>query len=123
MNVSLFLGAGASVPYGFPTTAQFKEKLKLIPDKPDPNTLDSFLNNPKYLDIEHILKAIEEIQLFAKTRGASYFQKSIKFSYENIGTPFTFQDIITQMDQNYLKIKEYVYKFYSWDESKSEMIE
>ena len=123
MNTSLFLGAGSSVPYGFPTTVQFKEKLKQIPNKSEFKALDALLENPDYLDVEHILKAIEEMMIFSKQLGAHFFSNSIVFSYRNQEGKYTFQNIMAHLNENYLKIKEYVYKFYSWNDLDVKILE
>ena len=58
MKVSFFLGAGASVPFGMPTTAQFLDKLRKSTNN---EIFQKFLSVPEHQDIEHTLRAIENI--------------------------------------------------------------
>ena len=60
MKISLFLGAGASVPFGMPTTKQFKEILSETPN--ENKYITQLLENPKFSDIEYVLRAIKEIR-------------------------------------------------------------
>ena len=60
-RIALFLGAGASVPYGMPTTAQLREKLGQDFPRPD------LMNSDQFSDAEQILQALDDETDFAKT--------------------------------------------------------
>ena len=66
MNIALFLGAGASVPYGKPTTKQFVDILSKESDGHR-----SFLSY--YPSIERVLTAIHDNVEFDKTEGAKWW--------------------------------------------------
>lgn len=66
MKVSLFLGAGASVIFGKPTTEQF---LKVLNKElgPDITKFHDYLNTSlKFNDVEDVLQALKDVRLFAK---------------------------------------------------------
>jgi hypothetical protein len=60
-DMALFLGAGASCSFGYPTTAQFLERLKKNASGPEQQLLRLYSQNSKIKDIEHILTAIDAI--------------------------------------------------------------
>lgn len=65
MKIILFLGAGASAPFGKPTTLQLKQKLlEKYQYQLEPKFLSSFLLCPTYNDIEHVLQALRDIRQF-----------------------------------------------------------
>ena len=61
MKISLFLGAGASVPFGMPVTSTFKIKISSNDIKGN-ELLSKLLRVPEHTDIEHTLRAIEDIE-------------------------------------------------------------
>lgn len=68
MKISLFLGAGASVPFGMPTTKQFKERLSVVSN--ENKHITQLLQNSKFSDIEYVLRAIEEIRYIGEYGGS-----------------------------------------------------
>ena len=65
MKVSLFLGAGASVIFGKPTTKQFLEVLHKELG-PDITKFHNYLNTSlKFNDVEDVLQALKDVRLFA----------------------------------------------------------
>ncbi len=71
----LFLGAGASVPYGKPTTKQLMEKLAPEDSKIRYSFKNSLLRCPEFLDIEYVLTAALQIREFLyKSLGGIYFK-------------------------------------------------
>ena len=75
VKVTLFLGAGSSVPFGMLTTSEFKEYLK---DKYGKDPLSSFtsglLNCPDFPDIEYFLQALKDINVFLNSHGGVFFK-------------------------------------------------
>ena len=66
MKVSLFLGAGASVMFGKPTTVKF---LELLPERLDSKTIPFYnhlADKLRFEDIEDALQALKEVKLFGK---------------------------------------------------------
>lgn len=80
-RIALFLGAGASAPYGMPTTAKLREKLGRDFPRQDLITAQQFS------DAERILQALDDEIDFAKTQAGAHhcminpeFDKRVKYS-------------------------------------------
>ena len=56
----LFLGAGASVQFDMPTTADFKTDLQK--NKPGNTFFNPFLDSQRLQDIEHVLQTVKELR-------------------------------------------------------------
>lgn len=117
MKIALFLGAGASVPFKMPTTAQLREKLEdYRPPDLDAEILQSFIRNPKYPDIEYILQAVKDIEKFSTSKGGDYFFTQGKhgiFSYDKGSVPFeTFVSKIKKVEE---KLVTAIYDNYGWN--------
>ena len=70
MTTALFLGAGASVPYGMPTTEDLRNKINsLSPEFPRRDLLDA----GTFPDIEHVLFVLDEIAKFARSRAGRLY--------------------------------------------------
>ena len=65
-KIALFLGAGASAPYGMPTTKDFLDKLGRDFPRRD------LLEHGQYHDIEHILLILDQTIRFAKQEAGKY---------------------------------------------------
>lgn len=72
MKLALFLGAGASVPYGMPTTKELRKKI-------DARDLDfprrDLLDSSEFPDIEHVLSALDELGNFVHSRAGKLYAK------------------------------------------------
>ena len=100
MNIALFLGAGASVPYGKPATAELNNILSSQINQPN-----DFL--PHFPDIEHTLTAIQDIVKFGETEGGSWFSQR----RDNFIEEFK---IIEKT------IHDQIYQIYSWEHNHDE---
>jgi hypothetical protein len=83
LRLALFLGAGASVPYGKPTTLKLKDELIDRYKRDDMRNqsehyLYSILSFSQFEDIEHVLQCIKEIDDFFNRSqyGARYLLES-----------------------------------------------
>lgn len=65
-KMALFLGAGASVPYGMPTTKGFLDKLD------DNFPRHDLLGHAKYTDVEYILVILDKTIDFARQEAGKY---------------------------------------------------
>lgn len=65
-RIALFLGAGASAPYGMPTTEKLREKLGRDFPRQD------LLKGNQFPDAEHILQVLDDEIRFAKTPAGEY---------------------------------------------------
>ena len=64
-KVALFLGAGASRAFDYPTTLEFVTELKNVLTKEERRILDSILRSPEFSDIEHVLQTLDSIIEFS----------------------------------------------------------
>ena len=70
MKIALFLGAGASVPYGMPTTREMQDKIRAgNPVFPRKDLLDC----DQFPDIEHVLSALDQLITFAESRAGELY--------------------------------------------------
>ncbi len=117
MKVVLFLGAGASVPFGKPTTAQMKDNLrKYTPNNIHEEMLESFLSPAKYPDIEYVLQSVRDIKKFAKSLGGEYFfehGKNGHFSFKHGG--FSFNEFIERINDIEKSLELAIYENYRWN--------
>ena len=118
MSISLFLGAGASVPFGMPTTKQFKDKLYVI--QVDPNfaaSIEWLLTVPGFADIEYVLRAIEDIENI-KGKYGKMFLEHWQPPFASNGT-LKFNELLSFWRK---KIIEHIYEFYSFDNTNIEKV-
>ena len=84
MNIGLFLGAGASVPYGFKTTNTIKpiiiSKTKFM-DLSD--FVDNILHDENYPDIEYLLDICNKIIALNANKHVARALDHIRFNYQN----------------------------------------
>ena len=134
MNVLLFLGAGASVQFGMPTTKEFKNKLFATPELKDQGTVEKILkiqefkdheimkellNVPDYKDIEHVLRGIKDIEDIGKC--GKKFLNFLKTS-DKQHLRLDFDRMLKELDLCKKIINKYVYEFYSFDKNEIEKI-
>ena len=73
MKIALFLGAGASVPYGMPTTKDLWDKIRQdSPGLPRRDILDS----GGFPDIEHVLSVLDQAIQFSESRAGKLYAGS-----------------------------------------------
>ena len=119
MNILLFLGAGASVPFGMPTTKEFKDRLLAMPEFKDHGIMKELLSVPDYEDIEHVLRGIEDIEAIGKC--GKKFLNSLKATDKQY-SKLDFGKMLEELDLCRKNINKYVYEFYSFDKSKKGMV-
>lgn len=73
MTIALFLGAGASAPYGMPTTIDLRDRIKYtnsgFPRK-------DLLDYGQFPDIEHVLSMLDDLIAFADSRAGKLYAES-----------------------------------------------
>ena len=84
-KVALFLGAGASRAFGYPTTLEFVNELKKTLGILEKNLLNSILKSPKVSDIEHVLQTLDPILEPNSIAYLSSVLKGSKISTETLG--------------------------------------
>lgn len=80
MNIALFLGAGASVPYGMPTTEMLWRKI--VSGKTNFPRKD-LLRNDEFRDIEHVLHVLDELIKFAQSRAGRLYDLHTKKMFKD----------------------------------------
>ena len=120
MSISLFLGAGASVPFGMPTTEQFKKELSGIPEIQDQAIMKKLLSAPGFEDIEHVLRAIEDIEDI-KEHG-KMFLEHLLFTFEPKPEGISFDELLNGLRSCRHTIIEHVYKLYLFDNTRREQV-
>lgn len=92
-RVALLLGAGASCPFGYPTTKQFFERIK-ISDTVQEVIFNSIKELQSVKDIEHVLQLLDIILPLGNSNiTAKYFGQIIP-SIKLFNTQLTWQDYI-----------------------------
>lgn len=75
MEVPLFLGAGMSVPYGMPTTVEFKDRMLRRYGRQ--RAWKRLLEDASLPDIEHVWAAVESFRGLSASPGGEYWAKDI----------------------------------------------
>lgn len=101
MSTALFLGAGASTPYGMPTTKELREKIYRDPSS---FPLKGLLDPSKFPDIEYTLAALGDTATYAKSPGGKFYAAS---AGQNFG------DFVTKSAESKEAIEEYIYLNYA----------
>lgn len=117
MRIGLFLGAGASAPFGMPTTSEFLNKLKKYGsyDDIDDEFLQSFLHYNEFSDIEYVLQALRDIKNFERSNGGDYFFKNLKhgmFSFEK--KTLNTDQFINEITIAESELEKLIYENYRW---------
>ena len=132
VKIALFLGAGASSPYGMPTTKELKEKIKHGDlDFPRKDLLDP----DEFPDIEHVLSVLDQLIRFAESRAGKLYAPSNDDTSETPEFPhspydiamYNYVDHFNQHVEQSRKSKEIVEQLicrcYNWYLSHSETAE
>lgn len=124
MQISLFLGSGASVPYGKPVTKQFRDDLlrKYSSSTTDDKIthLQNILKFEKFQDIEHVLQCTKEIRDFYRNSfyGAVYLAH-LDPNYKIVGQiERKLNYLINSMNNVALIIENEVFATYAWNHDK-----
>ena len=120
-RISLFLGAGASIPFGMPTTKEFKSKLskEVSDDNNKKNILNLLLGVKDHEDIEHTLRAIDDIENLGKY-GKDFLLHLSNYTSENTARFFP---IIKELQACKKNIIEKVYSYYSFKDEQIQNIQ
>ena len=118
MKIGLFLGAGASVPFGMPTTEGLRSKIQKFGSvSREEEVLQSFLTNPKYPDIEYVLQAVSDVIKFSRSRGGDFFFSHGSGSLRFDSGTLDFNQFINKVVQVEADLEGYIYENYRWKSS------
>ena len=119
MKFTLFLGAGASVPFGFSDTAHFKKILEKPLDQEPSNKMIAMLRKSGYGDIEGVLNAIEKLINLPSNPGHNLLTNTKKPTYRDIeGNSVSveeFNQIVREFSYYKEVIYDAIYTIYSWN--------
>lgn len=149
-KIALFLGAGASKPFGKPTTKELKNELleeykkleneirrKYAGQSENPRKeelwysilLHSILSFDEFEDIEHVLQALKEIyDFFINSQyGGKYVKNLIKRNYADEYSPasgldWRFSEYVKTITEQRRKIENNIFEHYKWKYSKVEKL-
>ncbi|WP_162858622.1 SIR2 family protein [Candidatus Nitrosotenuis aquarius] len=124
MKIALFLGAGASVPYGKPTTSQLRNNLiDKFGNQPGRSYLQTLLACDIFEDVEHILQTMKDLTIFQKQLGGQFLQwlgekgrLIIGLDRGNQG----YNDLVGDLGDIKLTLEKEVFENYSWDKDQSD---
>ena len=114
MDIGLFLGAGASVHYGYPTTKELKEKLLELDNDTNQDFKHALLESSDLYDIEYVLDLLIKFeQFFSIPHIYEFFHELTIFQLgnNNINT------LRKKADQMRLFIEQAIFDNYKWNDS------
>jgi hypothetical protein len=125
VKIGLFLGAGASVPYGKPTTQVLKNELmkKYTNLASESNNSDyyyiqSIIGFPEFKDIEHVLQCIKEVDdFFTLSRYGAYYLLNHNLQFQFPGRPWGLQTLTDRTKDIRRMLEDDVFENYAWDYS------
>lgn len=110
MNVSLFLGAGASVPYDKPTTKTFKDALLRQAGRGD--IWHAILSSPLHEDVEAVFSVMKDLaELLQNDGGIFYIEHNDQLKNEADTISTAYQFLINK-----------VYETYAWDHTHNDAL-
>jgi hypothetical protein len=126
LNIILFLGAGASTPFGKPTTAQLRDKLR----PPDTETRNSFRNLiltcPQYVDFEYIYYNAVKIRDFINSSAGDFLryiskkQNALHTTRDPGGNQINFHETMQEWDKVVNSLEDNVFENYRWSSESNE---
>lgn len=119
MKIALFLGAGASTPFGKPVTAEFKDKLlEKYHSLSTPYFFMEFLRCDKFQDIEQVLQSIKDIKKFLDSHGGQFLASSYTPLFINYGGnhhQFNQEFFNKEIDKIEKIIHSEIFNYYRWE--------
>jgi hypothetical protein len=120
-KIILFLGAGASAPFGKPTTTQLKERLKPPDAEIRRNFRNLILTCPHYTDFEYIYYNALRIREFLQSSSGEFFkyisetQNSLHTYREPGPGQVKFHETMTDWDNVVTSLEDDVFEHYRWN--------
>lgn len=124
MKIGLFLGAGASVPFGMPTTEGLRTKIQKFGNvDSEEEVLQAFLTNSKYPDIEYVLQAVRDVLKFSKSNGGDFFSQHGTSSLRFRSRTLDFVQFIDNVAKVEAELENFVYENYRWQPTHKSQLE
>lgn len=126
--IALFLGAGASVPYGMPTTRALRDKIAQD-DLHFPR--NDLLDSQQFPNIEHILSALDQLSDFIESQAGQLYVKFTESppnseEYDESAYKFGVERLhkyLTASVQSKEIIEKLITQNYKWDSSSNKAAE
>lgn len=112
MKIVLFLGAGASAPFGYPTTKSFLANLRKRLDRSSLSFLNAFLGIEGVSDVEHVIQMIGSLESLRGSGLMKRFFKKNKVSLDIAGKQRTLNDVLRLCGRLNENIKDQVFREY-----------
>ena len=112
MDIGLFLGAGASVHYGYPTTKALKEELSNSVPVSSDNIEYQLLKSNHLYDIEYVLDLLIKFDQFFSIEHINKFFSAMRIN--NI-YPNNIADLRKKITEMKLSIEQSIFDNYSWN--------
>lgn len=125
-RIVLFLGAGASVPFGKPTTAQLKDTLRPPDSEIRNNFRNLILTCTPYIDFEHVYYNALKIRDFLQSSSGLFFKyvsevQNALYTYREPGVRHVkFHDTMDEWDSIIRSLEEDVFENYGWNDKSDE---
>lgn len=121
-KILLFVGAGASAPFGFPTTIQFISGLKeTLANTTLGLLLSNLLEVPQIQDVEQLLELLKAVKVFEKHPIKKFINKfNMRIHLPNLSNNLS--DQMKLMEQLEDKIKSDIFRQYEFSPSEVENI-
>ena len=121
MNIGLFLGAGASVPYGFKTTNTIKQEIVEATRNTELfNFVYNILHDDHYPDIEYLLDVCNKIIELNKNEHVATALNYISYYYED--RKYSHEHFINSIENLKNKLYKLVFSAYKWTDN-SELLD
>ena len=128
MRTALFLGAGASVPYGMPTTKELWDRIR--DDNSDFPRADIFQSD-QFPDIEHVLLVLDQLFDFLQSREGKLFAGYMKSRPDNeeynpdevLFAAKKFNTYVENSRRSKDAIERFITRHYKWDPPNNETAE
>jgi hypothetical protein len=116
-NIALFLGAGASVPFGKPTTNQLKDLLleKVMPNRqrsPYDTSLYFLLSYEKHKDIEYVYQCLKDMASMGIV-GLNFLQNSDGNLRDATGVQTHLPEFFRNIEKIYNYVEDELFNHYS----------
>lgn len=122
-NINLFLGAGASLSFGFPTTRLFIEDFKQVVGKnPEAELLEAIMKNSSFVDAEHVLQFLDTLESLKSLRRAEDFFRSYSTGVNLHTRQVNFLELLDVSARLRDKLIDDIYRQYEFDDNRIDLI-
>lgn len=127
-KIVLFLGAGASVSFGKPTTSQLKDKLRPVDSEIRSNFRNLILTCTPYIDFEHVYYNALKIREFLHSSSGAFFKyisevQNALYTYREPGSHhLKFHETMEEWDDVVRSLEDDVFVNYRWNSNSDEIL-